>query len=51
MNAFVAGHGNGTMATTGEWLELATLHGGTIKVLKSAHPRARRLHAGHSPQP
>ena len=50
MNAFVAGHGNGTMATTGEWLELATLHGGTIKVLKSAHPRARRLRLTVTPR-
>ncbi len=27
----------------GEWLELATGRGGTIKVLKAMHPRARRL--------
>ena len=28
---------------SGEWLEVATPRGGTIKVLKAAHPRARRL--------
>lgn len=28
---------------TGDWVKLATQRGGTIKVLKSAHPRARRL--------
>ncbi len=27
----------------GDWVELATGRGGTIKVLKNAHPRARRL--------
>ena len=28
---------------TGDWVKLSTQRGGTIKVLKSAHPRARRL--------
>jgi predicted metal-dependent hydrolase len=27
----------------GDWLELATTAGSTIRVLKAAHPRARRL--------
>ncbi|MGH8116220.1 MAG: M48 family metallopeptidase [Rhodanobacteraceae bacterium] len=31
------------MATTDDFLELATGRGGTIKVLKAMHPRARRL--------
>lgn len=29
--------------TRGEWLELSTARGGTIKVFKAMHPRARRL--------
>ncbi|MBB3226320.1 hypothetical protein FHW69_000910 [Luteibacter sp. Sphag1AF] len=34
----------------GEWLELATPTGGTIRVLKSAHPRARRLRLTVTPK-
>lgn len=30
-------------STTPDWLELATSNGATVKVLKAAHPRARRL--------
>ncbi|HET9819486.1 MAG TPA: YgjP-like metallopeptidase domain-containing protein [Rhodanobacteraceae bacterium] len=33
----------------GEWLELATGRGGTIKVLKAMHPRARRLRLSVTP--
>jgi len=29
--------------TQGDWLELSTTSGGTIRVLKAAHPQARRL--------
>ena len=31
------------MTPQGDFLELATGKGGTIKVLKAMHPRARRL--------
>src|ERR1700710_658565 len=34
----------------GEWLELSTPTGGTIRVLKSAHPRARRLRLTVTPK-
>jgi predicted metal-dependent hydrolase len=34
----------------GDWLELATPTGGTIRVLKSAHPRARRLRLTVTPK-
>lgn len=37
------------MATTGEFVELATTGGGTIKVLKAMHPRARRLRLSVTP--
>ena len=34
----------------GDWLELATAGGNTIRVLKSAHPRARRLRLTVTPK-
>ncbi|KJV35346.1 M48 family metallopeptidase [Luteibacter yeojuensis] len=34
----------------GDWLELSTPTGGTIRVLKSAHPRARRLRLTVTPK-
>lgn len=34
----------------GDWLELATATGGTIRVLKAAHPRARRLRLTVTPK-
>ncbi|HVC18085.1 MAG TPA: YgjP-like metallopeptidase domain-containing protein [Rhodanobacter sp.] len=34
----------------GDWLELATLSGSTIRVLKAAHPRARRLRLTVTPK-
>lgn len=34
----------------GDWLELATVGGSIIRVLKSAHPRARRLRLTVTPQ-
>jgi predicted metal-dependent hydrolase len=34
----------------GDWLELATTGGGTIRVLKAAHPRARRLRLTVTPK-
>jgi predicted metal-dependent hydrolase len=34
----------------GDWLELATLGGSTIRVLKAAHPRARRLRLTVTPK-
>ncbi|KRE85762.1 metal-dependent hydrolase [Rhodanobacter sp. Soil772] len=34
----------------GDWLELATVGGSLIRVLKSAHPRARRLRLTVTPQ-
>lgn len=34
----------------GDWLELATVGGSLIRVLKSAHPRARRLRLTITPQ-
>ncbi|HEU0277522.1 MAG TPA: SprT family zinc-dependent metalloprotease [Rhodanobacteraceae bacterium] len=37
------------MATNGEFLELATESGGTIRVLKAVHPRARRLRLSVTP--
>lgn len=33
----------GRQTPPGDWLELATPTGGTVKVFKAAHPRARRL--------
>ncbi|HET8899848.1 MAG TPA: YgjP-like metallopeptidase domain-containing protein [Rhodanobacteraceae bacterium] len=36
--------------SSGEWLELASPRGGTIKVLKAAHPRARRLRLTVTPR-
>jgi predicted metal-dependent hydrolase len=37
------------MHTTSDFLELATRRGGTIKVLKAVHPRARRLRISVTP--
>jgi predicted metal-dependent hydrolase len=34
----------------GDWLELATVSGNTIRVLKAAHPRARRLRLTVTPK-
>ncbi|MDE2278720.1 MAG: DUF45 domain-containing protein, partial [Xanthomonadaceae bacterium] len=34
----------------GDWLELATAGGNTIRVLKAAHPRARRLRLTVTPK-
>jgi hypothetical protein len=34
----------------GDWLELATASGSTIRVLKAAHPRARRLRLTVTPK-
>ncbi|MBS0431913.1 MAG: DUF45 domain-containing protein, partial [Proteobacteria bacterium] len=50
LKRIVAGHERTTMATTGDWLELATVRGSTIKVLKSMHPRARRLRLTVTPR-
>src|SRR5690348_6418048 len=45
-------HGLGIMAAElqGDWLELATASGSTIRVLKAAHPRARRLRLTVTPK-
>ncbi len=39
-----------TQHLEGDWLELATTSGSTIRVLKSAHPRARRLRLTVTPK-